>query len=122
MEHYADVHNLGDVQDLADVAAYTSALSPVRSPGIGDGQFVIHGAGIYLRFCGSCHGTAAQGDNRRAYPRLAGQHYGYLLRQMQDGVEGRRVNFDRAHVRLLRRFGQSDFEGLADYLARAGDR
>jgi cytochrome c553 len=121
MEHYADVHNLGDVQDLADVAAYISALSPVGPAGIGDGEFVIQGAKTYARFCASCHGAAGAGDNRRGYPRLAGQHYGYLLRQIEDGVEGRRANFDRAHVRLLSRFGQSDFEGLADYLARAGD-
>jgi cytochrome c553 len=118
MEHYADEHNLGDSQDLADVASYISDLKPAQTPGVGDGEFVAHGAQVYARACASCHGTAAEGSDRRAFPRLAGQHYAYLLRQMHDAVEGRRPNFSREHVRLLTRFERADFVGIADYLSR----
>lgn len=120
MEHYSDEHNLGDPQDLADVAAYISQLKPVRSSGVGDGEFVSNGAKLYARSCAACHGAAAEGDNRRRYPRLAGQHYAYLLRQMHDAVEGRRPNFSREHVRLLARCERSDFVAVADYLSRLG--
>jgi cytochrome c553 len=122
MEHYSDEHNLGDTQNLADVAAYISELTPVSDPGVGDGKFLRDGAIVYSRSCASCHGATAEGDNARRNPRLAGQHYAYLLRQMHDAVDGRRPNFSRAHVRLLARLERSDFEGLADYLSRAGRR
>jgi cytochrome c553 len=120
MEHYSDEHNLGDSQDVADVAAYIGNLDPARSAGVGDGEFVNDGARVYARSCASCHGIMAEGDNVRRYPRLAGQHYAYLLRQMHDAVEGRRPNFPLEHVRILMRFGKSDFEGVADYLSRLG--
>ena len=118
MEHYSDEHNLGDSQDLADVAGYVSNLKPVRTSGLGNGEFVNDGAKIYSRSCASCHGAAAEGDNRKRVPRLASQHYAYLLRQLHDAVEGRRPNFPREHVRLLARIDRSDFAAVADYLSR----
>jgi cytochrome c553 len=120
MEHYADEHNLGDAQDLANVANYISNLAPVRTQSMGDGEFVSKGAQVYARACASCHGAAGQGNSLKGYPRLAAQHYAYLLRQMHDAVEGRRPNFSRAHVRLLERFDRSEFVGTADYLSRLG--
>jgi cytochrome c553 len=122
MEHYSDNHNLGDAQDVADVAAYINHLPPVQSPGVGSGEHVSTGSRLYARSCASCHGAAGEGDNTRGYPRLAGQHYGYLLRQMHDAVDGRRPNFSRAHIRRLARFERADFEGVADYLSRAAGR
>lgn len=122
MEHYSDEHNLGDTQNLADVAAYIAGLTTVSLPGVGDGKRLREGAAIYARSCASCHGAAGEGNNARRIPRLAGQHYAYLLREMHDAVDGRRPNFSRAHVRLLAHFERSDFEGLADYLSRAGQR
>jgi cytochrome c553 len=116
MEHHADDHNLGDTQDLVDVAGYISSMKPVRTGGIGDGEFVEYGARVYARSCASCHGVAAEGRARS--PRLAGQHYEYLLRQMHDAVEGRRPNFPREHIRLLKHFEREDFLGVADYLSR----
>lgn len=118
MEHYADEHNLGGTQNLADVAAYISELRPVRTEGVGDGRFAAAGAQFYARACASCHGRAAQGDDRHRYPRLAGQHYGYLLRQMSDAVQARRPNFSSEHVRLLAGFQGDDLAGIADYLSR----
>jgi cytochrome c553 len=118
MEHHADDHNLGDTQNVVDVAAYVSSMKPAHSDGVGDGEFVGHGARVYARSCASCHGAAAEGQDRQRYPRLAGQHYEYLLRQMHDAVEGRRPNFPQEHVRLLRHFQREEFMGVADYLSR----
>jgi cytochrome c553 len=118
MEHYADEHNLGDTQNLADVADYISHLAPVRSQGIGDGEFTSKGERVYARSCAGCHGVTAQGNNVKGYPRLAGQHYAYLLRQMHDAVEGRRPNFPTSHVELLERFDRAELVGMADYLSR----
>jgi cytochrome c553 len=120
MEHFTDEHHLSGPQDIADVAAYISGLPATRSLGRGSGEYLEKGAQVYSRQCASCHGAAAEGDNRQSYPRLAGQHYEYLLRQLQDAVEGPRPDFPREHIRLLERFQRPDFVGVADYLSRLG--
>jgi cytochrome c553 len=115
MEHFADEHNLGDAQSLADVARYISALKPVAGAGTGNGAAVNTGAMLYARACASCH-------DRSPYPKLAGQHYEYLLRQMDDAATGRRSNFAPEHVRLLQRIGRDESAAVADYLSRSAPR
>jgi len=118
MEHFADVPYLTFAQDVADVAAYISNLEPKGLRVVGDGDAVDRGAGVYASRCASCHGAKGEGNNARAYPRLAGQHYPYLLRQMHDAIEGRRPNFSNAHVRLLSRLDRDELVGMSDYLSR----
>jgi cytochrome c553 len=120
MKHFTDQHHLSGAQDIADVATYISSLPAMRSLGRGSGEYLVNGAQVYSRQCASCHGAAAEGDNRQGYPRLAGQNYEYLLRQLHDAVEGRRPNFPREHISLLERFQRPDFVGVADYLSRLG--
>ncbi|MGA3159202.1 MAG: c-type cytochrome [Steroidobacteraceae bacterium] len=118
MESLAKGHQLSNTQDLADVATYISGLAPQQSADVGDGALVEHGSGVYARLCVSCHGPLAQGSDRGQIPKLAGQRYGYLLRQMHDAVESRRPNFSPEHIRLLQRFDRDDFVGVSDYLSR----
>jgi cytochrome c553 len=118
MQHFTDRHRLVDAQDIADVATYVSSLPPSRTSGVGDGDFVQHGQAAYAGLCASCHGSTAAGDNSHGVPRLAGQHYAYLLRQMHDAVEGRRPNFPADHRSLLARLERDDFVGISDYLSR----
>lgn len=118
MESVARSHRLPDAQAIADVATYVSELPPTSAHGLGDGQNLAYGKDVYGRLCASCHGSSGQGDDAREVPRLAGQHYAYLLRQLYDAVGGRRPNFSPTHVRLLKRFQRSDFSGVADYLSR----
>jgi cytochrome c553 len=121
MERIADRHFLVDAQAIADVAAYVSRLSVASAPGVGDGELVQHGAEIYAEHCKSCHGASAAGDADHAIPRLAGQHYEYLQRQIHDAVDGRRPNFATAHIRLLARLERDDIVGVADFLSRMPD-
>jgi cytochrome c553 len=120
MEHFTDRHHLSGAQDIADVATYISSLPATRSLGRGSGEYLVNGAQVYSRQCAWCHGAAAEGDNRQGYPRLAGQNYEYLLRQLHDAVEGRRPDFPREHSSLLERFQRPDLVGVADYLSRLG--
>jgi cytochrome c553 len=59
-------------------------------------------------------------------PRIAGQHHGYLLRMMNDAVEGTRPNFPADHLRLLEGLSAEHRIGLAEAITRlkvdAGDR
>ncbi len=118
MEHFADRHHLAGSQAIADVAAYVNRLDAGSERGVGTGELTEHGAGVYSRLCQSCHGPSADGDAKRAIPRIAGQHYEYLRRQIYDAVDGRRPNMSAAHIRLLGRLERDDISGLADYLSR----
>ena len=119
MERYADRHVLGNPQAIADVAAYVSQMDRDAPRGVGAGDLVERGAAVYAAQCAECHGASGEGDGEKLIPRIAGQHYKYLLRQMYDAVDGRRPNFSRSHVRLLKRLERDDFVGLADVLSRA---
>ena len=118
MEHFADFPYLIFEQDVADVAAHIAQLERTGSGDLGDGNYLEHGAVVYKRGCARCHGVAGEGSDLQGYPRLAGQHYPYLVRQMHDALEGRRPNFSPAHVRLLSHFTRDDIDGVADYLSR----
>jgi cytochrome c553 len=77
-----------------------------------------HGARVYFRLCESCHGPSGQGDPNAMIPRIGGQHYEYLRRQIYDAVDGRRPGFPASHIRLLARLDHDDIAGVADYLSR----
>jgi cytochrome c553 len=118
MENFADQHHLADAQAIADVAAYVSQLDDPAPPGMGSGELVGHGAHVYFQLCESCHGALGQGDSEHVVPRIGGQHYEYLRRQIYDAVDGRRPGFPVSHVRLLARLDHDGIAGVADYLSR----
>ncbi len=120
MQHFANQHHLSGAHDIADVAAYISRLPATRSADHGSGGSLEHGAHAYARLCASCHGAAGGGDDRRGYPRLAGQHYSYLLEQLQDAAQDQRPNLSAEHVRLLQSLQQPNVAAIADYLSRLG--
>jgi len=122
MENFADRHRIPDAQAIADVAGYVSQLDDPTPAGLGSGELVAHGASVYLRRCQTCHGTSGQGDPDHGIPRLSGQHYEYLRRQMYDAVDGRRPGFPPSHVRLLAQLEHDDIAGVADYLSRIASR
>jgi cbb3-type cytochrome c oxidase subunit III len=119
MEAQADRHHLVAAQDIADVAAYVSKLEPGIKSGIGSGEFVVEGSQIYAKNCQSCHGADAQGSEERGVPRLAGQHYAYLMRQMYDAVDGRRPALPRLHSERIEPLDFEQVRAVSDYLARA---
>src|SRR6188768_2592975 len=120
MRNFTDRHHLEGAQDLTDVAAYISYLPrfPPTAKGIGDGTALGAGASVYFQKCERCHGPLGQGDLMRRRPRLAGQHYGYLLRQLQETAADKRPGMDRAHVDMLQAVSAEEMRGVADYLSR----
>jgi cytochrome c553 len=120
MQHFADRHHLPGPQELTDVAAYVASLPrfPRTGSGIGDGASLGEGARVYFRECERCHGPLGQGDLLMRRPRLAGQHYAYLLRQLEDTAGKRRPGMDAAHVVMLERMSPAQLRGVADYLSR----
>ena len=115
-------HALTGEQDLADVALYVSQLPPAGARGTGDGSRATAGALLFGARCASCHRADGRGDAGRAIPRLAGQHYGYLVRQMYDAVDRRRPTLVEVHQRKIAPLDFDQVRGIADYLSRIEPR
>jgi cytochrome c553 len=120
MQFMADKHLLKTPQDIADVAAYASQVDtlPEAGVGVGSGEFLSGGGEVYASTCMACHGKTGNGSGPRQIPRVAGQNYAYLVRQIHDAVEGRRPNFSAAHIQMLKKLDYAQIMGVADYLAR----
>jgi cytochrome c553 len=118
MEAFTDEHMLRNFQEIADIAGYVSQLRFTGAVTQGDGASLEKAALTYKRSCRRCHGAQGEGNGAKAVPKLSGQRYEYLLRQMYDATDGRRPNFSAAHLKLLGRMDRDDFTGLADFLSR----
>jgi cytochrome c553 len=120
MRNFTDRHHLPGAQELTDVAAYVAQLPrfPPSAKGIGDGRNLGEGASVYFRSCERCHGPLGQGNVLLRRPRLAGQHYAYLLRQLQETAARQRPGMDRSHVDLLEQISPEQMSGVSDYLSR----
>jgi cytochrome c553 len=116
MQYFSNAYRLTGAQDVADVAAYVAALEPPSAVGMGNGLALDQGARVYLRNCESCHGPTGAGDAERPVPRLAGQHYRYLLRQLAAAADPQH-NAD-PHAKRIRELGAADRDAMADYLSR----
>ena len=121
MEQRAGTH-LGAAQDIADVSSYLNQLSRAQGNGVGNGEQLVQGAGLYAANCGSCHGAGGEGDGNEGVPMLAGQHYGYLVRQMYDAVDGRRPTLRQIHSRRIAPLDFEEVRAVADFLSRSGTR
>lgn len=118
MERIAGRHVLGSIQEIADVAAYAASLpaSPDTTPG--PQRPAEKGAPLYVARCEWCHGAHGEGNDERFVPRVAGQQYEYLLRQLHDAIEARRPNMRAQHQRLLEACSQEQLVSLAAYMSR----
>jgi cytochrome c553 len=118
MERIAGTHVLGSTQDVADVAAYLAGLPPSPDTTPGPQRWVDKGARLYVSRCQWCHGERGEGNDERFVPRVAGQQYEYLLRQLHDAIEARRPNMRTQHLRLLESCSMEELMGLAGYMSR----
>ena len=94
--------------DIKNLAAYFSGLPPVSAGG--DPALAKSGlskAGM----CLGCHGSSAEGNGQ--FPRLAGQHPGYLANQLSHFKEGTRKN---GHMQAIAgSLADEDMKALAAY-------
>jgi cytochrome c553 len=115
---YPYVAQLEGLQQLADLAGYIETLPAPTDNGIGPGGGLERGRELYERSCARCHGERGEGSAEALYPRLQGQHYRYLVRQMIDVADGRRGNAHAEMVAALADFSAADVALVADYLSR----
>jgi cytochrome c553 len=120
MRNFASRHHLSGPQELLDVAAYAESLPrwPPLEGGTGDGSMLKEGNVVYHRYCAECHGPLGLGELRRMRPRLAGQRYQYLLRQLEETADRMRPGMDVKHVKLIGALSAEERRAVADYLSR----
>ena len=109
---------VGGAQGLSDVAGYIASLPVNSAPGTGQGNNLEHGEKLYTKNCAKCHGDDGEGDEESLFPRIQGQHYEYLLRQLNWIQEGKRRNVYRGMVNRTKKMTEADFAAVSDYLSR----
>ncbi len=116
---YARPDLLGGAQGIADVAGHLSRLPVTPNPMTGPGDELGYGGALYRTYCAHlCHGRHGEGDARTRKPRVQGQHFSYLLRQLQHIRDGVRRNANAAMVRRLQGMTDGQLQALADFLSR----
>lgn len=118
---YPFARKLANPQAIADVAAYVSTLCiPLDSgkyPGPDAAAQIAAGKRLYDRECAQCHQPNGEGLKEMFYPVLAGQHYQYLLRQMSEIRDGKRVNIPNEMFKVITRYDNSQLVSVAAYQA-----
>ena len=122
MYPFALPQSIGDAQALADVAAYMEKLP--MNPENGKGEWAEgtpefeQGKQLYADNCVKCHGDVGQGELKEYYPRLAGQHYLYMLRQFEWIRDGKRRNANPEMVEQIKNFTDKEMQMVINYTSR----
>jgi cytochrome c553 len=113
-------------EDLAPLAAHFSSQRP--KPGVvHDASLADEGRKFYadgnevtgVPACVGCHQSGASGYS--IYPRLAGQHPEYLLRQLQNFASGDRSNDVGRYMRVIaKRMTEREMRAVAEYIGSLG--
>jgi len=110
-----------DPNDFSALASYYGKMKP--SPGkVNDPQLAAKGKVLYddgntdsgVPACAGCHQPHGKGNAR--FPRLAGQHQAYTLKQLADYKSGRRAT-DPLMTTVGMRLTLDEAKALAEYIA-----
>ena len=114
--------SIGDAQALADVVAYIEKLP--MNPDNGKGQWdkgtpeFAQGKKLYDDNCVKCHGDQGEGNLKKFYPLIQGQHYKYMLRQFEWIRDGKRRNANPDMVKQIKGFSDKDMQMVINYVSR----
>ena len=103
-------------EDMFDLAAYFAAQKPRPNAFKADPAKVARGkvkADEVL--CTMCHLGGFKGQNE--IPRVAGQHYAYIVKQLKDFRHARRTNDAGNMASVAKTLSDRDIDDLAHYLA-----
>jgi cytochrome c553 len=117
MYPFAGKHMI-NVQEIADIATYLQQLPIPKDNGRGPGTELARGGELYRKDCVTCHGDRGDGDARKFYPVLAGQHYLYMVRQVKEIRDAKRRNANPRMVKAVKGYSDADVEAVSDYLSR----
>jgi cytochrome c553 len=112
--------NLSD-EDMADLAAFYAAQTPVRRPATLDSRKVEDGkkAAVFYQ-CTSCHRQNFAGHEQ--IPRLAGQDLAYLRKMIRGFKEKTASDLDGTMTMAAVPLTEGDIEILAQYASSLGEQ
>ena len=103
-------------KDMLDLGAYFAAQKPTNKNSKGNAALVAQGKAVAdAAICTMCHLGGFSGQNE--IPKTGGQHYEYVLKQLQDFKAKRRTNDAGNMTAVLRTIADEDLEALAAYVA-----
>ena len=103
-------------KDMLDLGAYFSAQKPSSQNSKGDTSLVTKGKAVAdAAICTMCHLGGFSGQNE--IPKTGGQHYEYVLKQLQDFKTKTRTNDAGNMTAVLRTIPDEDLKALAAYVA-----
>ncbi len=105
-------------QLIADIAGYLETMLMNPDPEVGDGDNLEVAESAYKLRCAECHGSNGEGDASKLYPLVQGQHYEYMLRELQWLRDGQRKNANLEMVEQIKEMNDKQLASLADYLSR----
>lgn len=121
MQVVAAHSTLGNQQDVAALAHYLAALDPNPKPVNGSGEHLRVGQELYTHICAACHGADGRGQSGNRVPRIAGQHYPYLRRQIEAAADLHKDLAPPEMTSALRGMRPQEKDALADYISRLGN-
>lgn len=121
MQVVAAHSTLGNQHEVAALADYLSGLDPNPNPVNGSGEHLRVGQELYTHICAACHGADGQGQSANRVPRIAGQHYPYLRRQIEAAADLHKDLAPPEMTSALRGMRPTEKDALADYISRLGN-
>ncbi len=107
-------------QNIVALASYLSGLDANPNPVKGSGQHLRVGQELYTHICAACHGVDGRGDPANRVPRIAGQQYPYLTRQIEAAAALHKELAPPEMTSALRGMPPQEKQALADYITRLG--
>ncbi len=111
-------------EDVIHLAAYFS--SQKTKLGTANKEKVAHGEAIYkggvmssgVAACSACHGPTGKGNSAAKFPRIAGQHTKYTIKQLKAFKSGIRTNDTGKTMRnIALKMTDAEMEAVAEYIA-----
>jgi cytochrome c553 len=109
-----------DQRNITAVANYLSKLDTNPNPVEGSGEHLRLGQELYTHICAACHGVGGRSEEANRIPRIAGQHYPYLQRQIEAAAALHKELAPPEMTSALRGMRPQEKDALADYISRLG--
>jgi cytochrome c553 len=110
-----------DQHKIVALASYLSGLDANPNPVKGSGEHLRVGQELYEHICAACHGVDGRGEQGHRVPRIAGQHYPYLRRQIEAAAGLHKDLAPPEMTSALRGMRPQEKDALADYISRLGN-
>lgn len=113
--------SLNDKNTRIALAGYLSELDANPRPVNGSGVHLSVGQELFAHICAACHGVDGRGELNNPAPRIAGQHYPYLRRQIEEGASLHKDLAPPEMTSALRGMSSQEKDAVADYISRLGN-